>query len=114
MLPGGRMNPRQMERMMRKMGLNMEEIEGVKEVIIYTDAKEIHIHDPQVTVMNVQGEKNFQVQGKVWEKVLKEEIPESDIQLVMDQTGASREDAIKALKKADGEPAEAIISLMGG
>ncbi|MBN1539709.1 MAG: nascent polypeptide-associated complex protein [Candidatus Thermoplasmatota archaeon] len=114
MYPGGRMNPRQMERMMRKMGLNMEEMEGVKEVVIYTETKEVHISDPQVTIMNVQGEKNFQIQGKVTEKVLKEEIPEGDILLVMDQTGASREDAIKALEKADGEPAEAIILLMGG
>lgn len=108
------MNPRQMERMMRKMGLNMEEMEGVKEVVIYTETKEVHISDPQVTIMNVQGEKNFQIQGKVTEKVLKEEVPEEDIQLVMDQTGASKEDAIKALEKADGEPAEAIILLMGG
>ncbi|MGA1792638.1 MAG: nascent polypeptide-associated complex protein [Thermoplasmatota archaeon] len=114
MFPGGRMNPRQMERMMRKMGLNMEELEGVKEVVIYTETKEIHISAPQVTVMNVQGEKNFQVQGNVSEKVLKAEIPEEDIQLVMDQAGVSREEAIKALEKADGEPAEAIITLMGG
>ncbi|MGA1873806.1 MAG: nascent polypeptide-associated complex protein [Thermoplasmatota archaeon] len=108
------MNPRQMERMMRKMGLNMEEMEGVKEVVIYTETKEVHITDPQVTVMNVQGEKNFQVQGKVSEKVLKAEIPEEDVQLVMEQTGVAREAAIEALEKADGEPAEAIIRLMGG
>ena len=57
----GRMNPRQMERMMRKMGLNMEEMEGVKEVVIYTDTKEVHITDPSVTIMNVQGQKNFQI-----------------------------------------------------
>lgn len=114
MMPGGRMNPRQMERMMRKMGLNMEEMKGVKEVVIYTETKEVHISDPQVTIMNVQGEKNFQIQGRVSEKVLKAEIPDEDVALVMDQTGASKEQAIKALEEAEGEPAEAIIKLMGG
>ena len=108
------MNPRQMERMMRKMGLNMEEMTGVKEVVIYTETKEVHITNPQVTIMNVQGEKNFQIQGTVSEKVLKAEIPEEDIALVMDQTGVTKEQATKALEEADGEPAEAIIKLMGG
>ncbi|MFW3146146.1 MAG: nascent polypeptide-associated complex protein [Thermoplasmatota archaeon] len=110
----GRMNPRQMERMMRKMGLNMEEMEGVKEVVIYTDTKEVHITDPSVTIMNVQGQKNFQIQGSVTEKLIKTVIPKEDIILVMEQTGVGEEEAKKALEEADGEPAEAIIKLMGG
>lgn len=108
------MNPRQMERMMRKMGMNMEEMDGVKEVVIYSENKEIHISNPQVTIMNVQGQKNFQIQGNVTEKILKVEIPEEDVELVMGQAGVSREEAVKALENADGEPAEAIIKLMGG
>jgi len=110
----GRMNPRQMERMMRKMGLNMEEMKDVREVVIYTDTKEVHITHPSVTVMNVQGEKNFQIQGTVSERTLKAEIPEGDIQLVMDQTCVSEEEAKKALEACDGEPAEAIIKILGG
>lgn len=110
----GRMNPRQMERMMRKMGLNMEEMEGVKEVVIYTETREVHITDPSVTIMNVQGQKNFQIQGTVTEKILKTEIPREDVELVMEQAGVSEEEAKKALEDADGEPAEAIIKLMGG
>jgi nascent polypeptide-associated complex subunit alpha len=113
-MPGGRMNPKQMDRMMRKMGLNMEEMEGVKEVVIYSETKEIHISAPQVTVMNIQGQKNFQIQGNITEKVLKAEIPDEDVELVMGQTGVTKEEATKALEKADGEPAEAIIKLMGG
>ena len=108
------MNPRQMERMMRKMGMNMEELNDVKEVVIYSETKEIHITDPSVTIMNVQGQKNFQIQGNVTEKQLKADIPDEDVELVMSQTGASKENAIKALEEADGEPAEAIIKLMGG
>jgi nascent polypeptide-associated complex subunit alpha len=89
-------------------------MKGVKEVVIYSETKEVHITNPSVTIMNVQGEKNFQIQGTVTEKSLKTEIPEEDIQLVMSQTGVSEDEAKKALEAADGEPAEAIIKLMGG
>ena len=112
MLPG-RMNPRQMERMMRKMGLNMEELSEVKEVVITTATKEIRVLDPQVTVMNVHGERSFQVQGRVEERSLGGDFTEEDIELVMAQTGATRERAMEALKKSNGEPAEAIISIIG-
>ncbi len=112
MMPG-RMNPRQMERMMRKMGMNMEEVKGVKRVVIETETKEMVIDEASVTIMNVQGEKTFQIQGKLTEKALAQEIPEDDIKLVMDQAGVDREKAVKALEEADGEPAEAIIRLMG-
>lgn len=112
MLPG-RMNPRQMERMMRKMGLNMEEMTDVKDVVITTKTKEIRVLEPQVTVMNVHGERSFQVQGKVEEKTLGGSFTDEDIELVMAQTGASREKAVSALTSCNGEPAEAIIKLLG-
>jgi nascent polypeptide-associated complex subunit alpha len=101
-----------MERMMRKMGMNMEEVSGVKRVVIETETKEMIIEDASVTIMNVQGEKTFQIQGKLTEKSLAREIPEEDVKLVMDQTGVDREKALKALEDSDGEPAEAIIGLM--
>lgn len=111
MMPG-RMNPRQMDRMMKKMGLNMEEIPDAREVVIFTDTKEIHINSPSVTIMNVKGEKTFQIQGEVEEKSIKGAIPHEDIELVMSQTGVSEDEARAALEQADGEPAEAIIRLM--
>ena len=45
---------RQMRRMMDKMGLDMEEIENVQEVIIKTDKKEIIIANPSVTEMKAK------------------------------------------------------------
>jgi nascent polypeptide-associated complex subunit alpha len=39
-------------------------------------------------------------------------IPEEDVQLVMSQTGTTREKAMAALKACDGQPAEAIIKLI--
>jgi nascent polypeptide-associated complex subunit alpha len=109
----GRMNPKQMERMMRKMGLQMEEVKDAKRVVIETETKEIIIDNPSITIMNVQGEKTFQIQGSTSEKTLKEEIPQEDIELVMAQTGVDEAAAKKALEDAGGEPAEAIINLMG-
>jgi len=110
----GRMNPRQMRRMMKKMGLNMEEIQDVKEVIIRTGSKEIRILDPNVTVMDVRGEKSFQIQGRVEEKEAQGGIPQADIDLVAQQAGVSEAEAKKALEETNGEPAEAIIKLIGG
>jgi len=41
-------------------------------------------------------------------------IPNEDIELVASQAGVSQEKAKAALEECDGEPAEAIIKLMGG
>ena len=43
---GGRGGNRQMRRMMDKMGMDMEEVNNVQEVIIKTDKKEIIISKP--------------------------------------------------------------------
>ena len=51
---GGRGGNRQMRRMMDKMGLDMEEIPNVQEVIIKTDKKEIIIAKPSVTEMKAK------------------------------------------------------------
>ena len=48
---GGRGGNRQMRRMMDKMGMDMEEVNNVQEVIIKTDKKEIIINKPAVTEM---------------------------------------------------------------
>jgi nascent polypeptide-associated complex subunit alpha len=39
---------------------------------------------------------------------------EDDINIVMSQTGCDRDTAIKALKDADGQPAEAIMKIIAG
>lgn len=64
--------------------------------------------------MDMKGEKSFQVQGHVEEKALEGGIPKEDIELVAQQAGVSEEEAKKALEETGGEPAEAIIRLMGG
>ena len=56
---GGRGGNRQMRRMMDKMGLDMEEIPNVQEVIIKTDKKEIIIAKPSVTEMKAKDSSVF-------------------------------------------------------
>ncbi len=122
MIPGGRVNPRQMRQAMKRMGIEQEELDGVEEVVIRTATKEYVIRDANVTAMTAQGQKIWTVVG---EPIVRDRanakkadatkgpaIPEEDVKLVAEKTGASEAEARKALEEADGEPAEAIIRLM--
>ncbi|MBS3817009.1 MAG: nascent polypeptide-associated complex protein [Candidatus Thermoplasmatota archaeon] len=111
MMPGGG-NPKQMKRMMKKMGLDSDELDA-KKVIIETEDKKLVFNEPQVVEMNMKGQQMYQVVGEPNEKALEGEvlIPDEDIEMVADRTGVSEEEAEEALKEADGEPAEAIIKL---
>ena len=110
MMPG-RMNPRQMNQMMKRLGINVKEIENVKKVIIQTDTKEYIFDGAEVTVMDAQGQKTYQITGRPRIVEKKEEIPKEDIDLVIEQTGKSREEAKIALKETKGDIAEAIMKL---
>jgi nascent polypeptide-associated complex subunit alpha len=120
MIPGGRMNPRQMKQMMKRMGIESEEIDGVEEVVIRTATKEYVFPQAQVTMMTVQGQKTVQVVGEPIVRnragapsaPAKVAILEEDVQLVAEKAGVSEAEARKALEEANGEPAEAIIRLM--
>lgn len=110
-----------MKQAMKRMGITTEDIPGVEEVIIRTRDKEYILRDATVTVMDVQGQRTYQVMGEATVSARSVEslgpaaeasLPEEDVELVMGQTGCSRERAIKALKENGGQPAEAIISIM--
>jgi nascent polypeptide-associated complex subunit alpha len=110
MLPRG-MNPRQMNQMMRKLGINVKDIQNVEKVVILTDTLEYVFTDVEVTVMNAQGQKTYQISGNPEVKERKKEIPTEDIQLIVDQTGKTVEEAKEALEKTKGDIAEAILLL---
>ena len=114
-----RMSPRNAKRMMQRMGMNMGEMPDVQEVIFRTSDKEIVVENAQVAVIDMGGQKIFQVTGEVNERALETQaakvtIPEEDAQLVADQTGKSREDAKRALEASDGDLAKAILLLQTG
>jgi nascent polypeptide-associated complex subunit alpha len=111
-----RMNPRDARRMMQRMGMNMQGVDDVEEVIIRTPTKEIVIEAPEVAIVNVQGQKIFQVAGgQVSERTPKRKtaakFSEEDVQLVAGQTGKSLEQAKAALEECEGDLARAILLL---
>jgi nascent polypeptide-associated complex subunit alpha len=110
MVPG--MNPRQMQQMMRQMGIQQVDVPALQ-VIILTPDKKIIIDHPQVAKVNAMGQQTWQVVGKAREEALSStpDITDEDIQTVMDQTGTSRSVSFAAIKDADGDLAEAILTL---
>jgi len=110
-----RVNPREARRMMQRMGMNMNAVEDVQRVVIKTGSKEIVIEGPEVAILEVQGQKIFQVTGgKITEKALERKataVSEEDARLVADQTGKSLEEAKKALEESGGDLAKAILLL---
>jgi len=111
--PGGR----DAMRMMQKMGMKVDEVANVSQVIIKTDSKDIVIEEPSVTLVTVQGQAMYQIAGgRVSEgttQATAQIVPEEDVQLVAQQTGKPAEDARKALLEAGGDLAKAIILLKG-
>lgn len=108
MIPG--MNSRQAKQMMRKMGIQQQEIEA-EEVIIRCEDKEIVISSPQVAKVNMMGQETYQIIGNAEERELEADINEEDINTVMEQAGVNREEAEKAIKENNNDLAAAIISL---
>ena len=114
MIPG--MNPKQlkqMERQMKKMGMDMKDLKGVKEVIIRFEDKELIIPDAEVSLMNVMGQETYQVNGTAQEIAIEEElvIPDEDIEMVSNQANVTRKEAENALIESNGDLAEAILKL---
>ncbi len=126
MIPGGIRNPRQMEMMMRRLGMTNEPLEGVEEVVIRLKDKEHVFRAPEVSVLTVQGVRTYQIVGNPEVRprsacgspagtpaaAAPSGPPEEDIALVMEQAGVDREEAAAALVAADGAPAEAILHLL--
>ncbi len=123
------MSPKQMARMMKKMGIEQKEIDGVKEVIIRFADKEWIISNVQLTVVKQAGSESFQVAGTKSERGLsgsveskpeetpevevekKIEIPMEDAALVASQTGVDIQVAKQALEETGGDLAAAILKL---
>ena len=106
------MNPRKMQQAMKQLGIQQQEIPA-QEVIIRTGNKNIIIRNPSVTKVNMMGQETFQISGEIHEesKSVLPEISEEDVQTVIEQTGVTKDKAKKAIEKANGDLAEAIMNL---
>jgi len=120
------LSPKQISRMMKKMGIQQTDLEGVKEVIIRFEDKEWLISNASVGIVKQAGSESYQVSGTKTERGLTTtgvseepiapvqneiEIPIEDAALVAGQTGVDIEVAKEALKQTDGDLAAAILKL---
>ncbi len=115
MFPGG-MSPKQMQTVMKRMGIKVEEIVAER-VIIQCADKNIIITNPQVMLTKMPNQEMFQISGDVsedekgGEEEVETQITEEDVEMVMDQTGADKKAAEDALEATRGDIAEAIMKL---
>ena len=108
---------RRARRMMKQMGLKMDELGDIERVIMQGPKREIVIERPAVAHINMQGQSMYQVVGgTVTENAVEGgiEIPEEDVLLVAQQAGVSMEKAKAALEDAEGDLARAILILTTG
>ncbi len=109
MIPGiGGLNPKKMQAMMKQLGINQEEIEAERVIIEKSDGK-IIIENPSVQRIKMQGQESWQITGEAREE--EEGIKEEDVELVMEKTGADKEEARRVLEEVEGDIAEAILRL---
>lgn len=95
-----------MSKMMKQMGMDMDEIDADK-VTVEVGDKKLVFENPDLSKIKAQGQEIFQLQGDYKEE---QSVNEDDVELVMEKTDASREEAINALDDSD-DVAEAVMSL---
>lgn len=111
MIPG--VNPRQVKQMMKQMGMSQDDLEVTELVMKLPNGKVMKFQNPDVQKVTMQGQTTFQVSGSYSEEeeTYEAEISLEDIEMVMSQAQVSHEEAKEALKKVNGDIAEAILSL---
>ncbi|MEM2007338.1 MAG: nascent polypeptide-associated complex protein [Sulfolobales archaeon] len=111
-------NVRELKRMLKKYGIDVRELPEIRKVTMSAGGYDIVVKDPQVAVLNVGQQTIIQIVCSGLEKVEKEpetkafpQVSEDDIQFIMDQTGATRDEVIKTLSEEGGDIARAIMRL---
>ncbi|MHB8632427.1 MAG: nascent polypeptide-associated complex protein [Thermoplasmatota archaeon] len=139
-MPPAGIDPRQMARMMRSMGIDVRDIGPVDEVVVRTASRDYVFRKPQVSIMKAQGQETWQVVGtpSTVERPSKSaaaaapaagvapaaarpavsaapraalDIPAEDVEMVASQTGCTKAAALAALQACDGDLAKAILHL---
>jgi alpha-NAC-related protein len=114
MFPGGlnprNIDPKAMQRMMKQFGIKSGEIDAER-VIIEGKTRRIVIEPVTVTAIELGGKKTYTVVGD--EKEGEKPVSQADIEMVMKQAGVTAKKAEGALRKNEGDIAEAILELKG-
>jgi nascent polypeptide-associated complex subunit alpha len=104
-------DPRQMQGMLKKMGISQEDIDASRVIIEKTDGNKIIIENPSIQKIKMQGQETFQIAGDISEEAGEEELSEEDIQTIIEKTGVSKKKAKETLEKNNGDLAETILEL---
>ena len=126
---GGGLDSRKMKQMMEQMGIDIEEIDA-QEVVITTSDGKLVFTDAEVQKMDAQGQETYQVVGSPElreagaleadasgdaEEAAKAAddagVPDEDVELVAQRTGASEDAAREALEATDDDLAAAVERL---
>jgi nascent polypeptide-associated complex subunit alpha len=102
-------NPKQIEGMMKKMGISQVPIDA-RRVIIECEDKNIIIDDPSVLKVNMQGQKTYQISGEEREEST-QVFSDEDVEMVVKKTGKSESEVRKFLEENNGDIALAIMEL---
>ncbi|MBT4605053.1 nascent polypeptide-associated complex protein [archaeon] len=110
MFPG--VNPRQMQKMMSKMGMKQVDLQA-RRVIIELEDRKLVFEQPSIQKVNMMGQESFQLTGSYSEESYDDtpDVSDDDIEVVIAQTGVSRDRAIEAINVSKGDLAEAIMTL---
>ncbi|MDD1674197.1 MAG: nascent polypeptide-associated complex protein [Methanomicrobiales archaeon] len=107
----GRINPKKMKQMMKQMGMEMQQLDGVQKVEITTASGTYIFDTAEVVEMIVQGVRTYQITGEPRFEPAAAVISKEDVDLVREQSGAGEEEARAALAETQGDIAGAILKL---
>lgn len=106
----GGINPKQMQAMMKQMGMSQEEIDASRVIIEKNDGGKLIIDEPSVMKIKMQGQETLQISGELREESAEVGVSEEDVQTVMEKTGKSEEEVRESLEKTR-DLAESIMEL---
>jgi nascent polypeptide-associated complex subunit alpha len=100
-----------MKAMMKKLGMQVEQIEDVISIVIKTPKGNYIFDAAEVTAMTMQGATTYQIIGEPRFEDAAPDIPKEDVAMVASQANVAEEKAKEALVSTKGDIAEAIMLL---
>ncbi|HZX34054.1 MAG TPA: nascent polypeptide-associated complex protein, partial [archaeon] len=92
-------------------GIKSEDINAKKVIFELKDGSKLVIENPNVSAIEMQGQKTYTVSGVEKMEAGTPGIPEEDIAMVAEQAKVSKEKARKAIEETEGDIAAAIEKL---
>ena len=103
----GKMDPKKIQEIMKKMNMNVRDV-NAEEFIIKRKDNNIIISKPEIMILEMPGKEVYQISGVVSEA---DRIKEEDIKLIMKKTGKSRKTVVQKLEELNNDLAKTILEL---